>query len=77
MLAFFYYHKDIEYHAKERFKISRNSETSKIDSHWTDAALLRLGKTASLDNKMIPVTVRKIPDDISWWSWKGGPPTRK
>jgi len=20
---------------------------------------------------------KKIPDDISWWSWKGGPPTKK
>lgn len=63
--------------SKEQFKITRNSETSKIDSHWTDAALLRPGKTASLDKKVNPVTVQKIPDDISWWSWKGGPPTRK
>jgi len=59
------------------FKYSRNSETSKIDSHWSQAALLRPGKSASLDKKESCVLTKKIPIDISWWTWKGGPPTRK
>jgi len=81
MLGLFYYYKVVEYYIKDvtekPHKTTRNNMTINRDSHWIDVALLRPGESAFIDKKESPVVIRKPPDDISWWSWKGGPPTRK
>ncbi len=54
-----------------------NSNTKERNS-WITIALL---KPSQFSEKEIHSKIKKdkknIPDDISWWSWKGGPPTRK
>lgn len=54
---------------------------AKERNSWLAVALL---KPNEYSNKQVSSNIYKkekikknIPDDISWWSWKGGPPTRK
>ena len=48
---------------------------------WLAVALLRptgySDKQVAYDMKKEKKVQKDTPCDISWWTWKGGPPTRK